>query len=116
MHISTVNIFEMVTDRKIITIAIRYEDTYWPFVRIYKITDHGHAYWNCEYLANGERYEKQYCNSQIGNLYKFAIDSHLHLTSIHPNGQGQRDVYSIANILEMVIDVVKLLFKSNSKS
>ena len=56
MHNSTVNITQTVRDRTNIAIANTHEAAYWLSISIFTFDlGQGHAYFDCEYLAHGDR-------------------------------------------------------------
>ena len=71
MHISTANILEIVTDRKNITIVIKYEVVYWLLIDIQLISTNfkgqgqGHGHFDSDFVENGEIYGKHYYCHQI---------------------------------------------------
>ena len=83
--ILTVNIFETVTDRKILLLPSNRKSCIgfrWAYSHLTSFTGQGqdHAYFDSKYLENGDREEKHYNCSQIG-CHVLAFDCHIYIWS-----------------------------------
>ena len=109
MHISTVNISQMVTDRSNITINIKYKNLHWLSIGIFRFhhgtfKGQGEAPFEHEYLTNRDREQtllQCYCH-QIGSRI-WPFDYHIYICSC-PILKVEVRRMLVTNISTMVTD------------